>query len=349
MSKQGRRKVYVGRVHLGRGKYKWVGRFPTRRQRDDAVARVRAELGRGRDADTRTVQAQVDAFLADYRETHKPSSYDAARGPLQLFAEEFGQRPLRSITRPEAIDYARSVPRSRIPIVVQMFNAAVDEERLERNPFRGLTKRTKGRSAQNPPTAEELSRLLDACSVHGWYAPQMRALVQFAAYTGMRRGELFALEWSDIDFEGKRIYVQRRVYKGRLDLPKSNKVRRIALTPSARDALLGHPRDGALVFRAKQGKRFSEPTLSEYWRLVKARAGLEFDFYLATKHYAVHYLFRKLRLSDTAIAEQMGWSRAATGKLLDTYGHGHIDALEEIDAAFENNVTPLRAVESDAS
>jgi hypothetical protein len=36
-------------------------------------------------------------------------------------------------------------------------------------------------------------------------------------------------------------------------------------------------------------------------------------------------------------------------KLLWTYGHGDIGALEEVDRAFTSTVTPLRAVSSDAS
>jgi integrase len=53
----------------------------------------------------------------------------------------------------------------------------------------------------------------------------MRALILFAAHTALRPGELFALEWSDIDFERRRINVARRVYKGSLALPKNNKTR----------------------------------------------------------------------------------------------------------------------------
>jgi integrase len=59
--------------------------------------------------------------------------------------------------------------------------------------------------------------------VHGWYAPQMRALITFAAYAGMRPGELFVLEWGDIDFDAMRVDVKRRLYRGQVDLPKSNK------------------------------------------------------------------------------------------------------------------------------
>jgi integrase len=111
----------------------------------------------------------------------------------------------------------------------------------------------------------------------------MRNLITFAAFTGMRPGELFAFEWGDVDMHAMRIDVRRRLYRGRTDLPKSGKPRRIALPPPARDALLGQPRDGALVFRAKRGGQLSQPTLSGYWGKVLAAAGLDFDFYLATK------------------------------------------------------------------
>jgi integrase len=90
----------------------------------------------------------------------------------------------------------------------------------------------------------------------------MRNLITFAAFTGMRPGEIFALEWGDVNMEAIRIDVRRRVYRGNLDLPKSNKPRRIALTPPARDALLGQPHIGPLVFTGNRGGRLSQPTLS---------------------------------------------------------------------------------------
>jgi hypothetical protein len=55
-----------------------------------------------------------------------------------------------------------------------------------------------------------------------------------------------------INFETMRIDVKRRLYRGQVDLPKSNKTQRIALTPPARDVLLGLPTrpDGGLVFQS---------------------------------------------------------------------------------------------------
>jgi len=57
---------------------------------------------------------------------------------------------------------------------------------------------------------------------------------------------------------------------------------------------------------SKRGVRLAQPTLSGYWGNVLARADLEFDFYLASKHYCVHYMHATLDLSPRVIAEQMG-------------------------------------------
>jgi hypothetical protein len=80
------------------------------------------------------------------------------------------------------------------------------------------------------------------------------------------------------------------------------------------------------VFANKTGGRLTQPTLTAYWGKVKARANLEFDFYLATKHMSVHRLF-KLGLSTRAISAQMGWSEKAVEKLLRVYGHADVVAL----------------------
>ena len=354
-------RVYLGQDESGRERYEWVGRFPTKRERDGAVARRKLELA------DESAQARLPAgervTVAEYADLtlvrkvdgrlrtndgrpFKDSSLDTERAALRAFKAAFADRPLASIERHEAIAWAERSPAGAVAVVVTLFNRAVDEEVVDRNPFRGLGRRGRGRSDQDPPTVDEFERLLDACDALDDYAPQMRALLVFGAYTGMRPGELFALEWSDIDFAANRVQVQRRVYKGRVDLPKSNQARTIALPPPARDVLLGQPtRSGDLVFRSKRGDRLSQATLSGYWSQVKARAALDFDFYLATKHYGVHLLYR-LGLSTRAIGAQMGWSEGAVEKLLRVYGHIDLVALGEVDKLYERQVVPLRSVRS---
>jgi len=84
-----------------------------------------------------------------------------------------------------------------------------------------------------------------------------------------------------------------------------------------------------LVFVGKRGTRLTAVSLSVYWKAVKERAGLDFDFYTATKHYGVHLLY-KLGLSRRAIAAQTGWSERGVDDLLRTYGHTDLVALAEV-------------------
>jgi transcriptional regulator with XRE-family HTH domain len=79
-----------------------------------------------------------------------------------------------------------------------------------------------------------------------------------------------------------------------------------------------------------------EVELAGYWAQVKAKAGLDFDFYHSTKHYGVHYMWSDpdLRMSPRAIAALAGWKVSTVIEMLGTYGHGDVGALEEVDAAF---------------
>lgn len=42
---------------------------------------------------------------------------------------------------------------------------------------------------------------------------QFQTLIQLAIFTGARRGELVALKFSDIDFEQRKITIERAAYK----------------------------------------------------------------------------------------------------------------------------------------
>jgi integrase len=230
-----------------------------------------------------------------------------------------------------------------MPQVVALFNYAKRMEVVERNPFDGLGggSRGRGRADENPPTVKQLAALRDACDVLGDYASQMRDLMDFAALTLMRPSELYELRHPDVDLVANRIEVSRRVYRGKVDTPKNGRAKTIALVPPARAILMRQPtrtRDDGLVFVGKQGNRLNAPTMSGYWRLVNARAGLDFDFYLATKHLGVHELY-KLGLSRRAIAAQAGWSEHDVDAILRIYGHLDLVALAEVDALYAEGET----------
>jgi integrase len=337
-AKTWRARVYIGRDQDGRQQFHYIGRFATKRERDNAVAH--AIVDRPWEAKpAMTCGHWCERYLERFARRHKASSLGTARQSLKRFRADFGDRPIDQLEPVEAEDWVQTVPRSAVPHVISMFNYAVKMRAVVHNPFAGLGCKGRGRADKNPPTVAELERLLDGCDALGDYAPQMRAIVIFAAYTGMRPGELFELRWSDIDLAANRIHVSRRLYRGAVDTPKSGRSKTIALPPPARDVLMRQPtRALELVFVSKWGMQLTASNFEKYWNAVRTRAGLQFEFYLATKHYGVHLLYR-LSLSQRAIAAQMGWSEKSVEDLLRTYGHADLVALAEVDQLYLSDLS----------
>jgi integrase len=338
-------RVFIGRDETGKQQFHWLGRFDTKRERDDAIARAKTE----RPWETRppgqmTCGEWADRYLARYerlveRGELKWSSLDTTRTSIKAFRRDFADRAPGSVSPVEAEDWADMVPPAAVAQAVAVFNYAVRMQAVPSNPFIGLGgKRSRGRRDMPPPTVEQLEALREACDALGDYGRQMRDFLDFAGLTLMRPGELFELRYTDVDLRANRIVVSRRLLRGRVDTPKSNRAKTIALPPPARDILLRQPtrgREDGLVFVGKTGTRMNASLLSLYWANVRSRAGLDvtFDFYRCSKHWGVHRLYL-LGLSARAIAAQAGWRESAVEALLTVYGHKDLVALAEVDALY---------------
>lgn len=165
-------RIYTGRDEHGKQTFEWVGRYATRRERDNAVAERRVQLMHGIKETLPTVDEYVERYLREYERTHKGSSHGTAADSLKHFRRDFAGRRL-DIPRAEAKDWANGdgawktrgpVPAGAVHSVVTLYNHAISEDDLplDRNPFRNLGQRSKGRSEQPPPTEEEFRRLLEA-------------------------------------------------------------------------------------------------------------------------------------------------------------------------------------------
>jgi integrase len=194
----GKRAKYLGRIWID-GESRYIGYYCTQRERKAAQEAAKAaNTERVRDLEAPpgeriTCDEWADRWLAKREREGKASSLGTARQSLKAFPEKFGGRPIGAVEPVEAEDWALMVPPSSVPPVVTMFNYAVRQRVIPHNPFAGTGTRSRGRADTPPPTAKELERLLDACDALGDYGPQMRALVVFAGYTGMRPGELYEL------------------------------------------------------------------------------------------------------------------------------------------------------------
>ena len=109
---------------------------------------------------------------------------------------------------------------------------------------------------------------------------QDAAIYMTAAFTGLRRGELIALHWRDVDFAGSTIRVRGNYSEGVLTTPKSGKVRAVPMAPDVASALarLGDREnwvgDDDLVFVGVAGGYLDGSALRRRYGAALERAGL---------------------------------------------------------------------------
>jgi integrase len=124
-----------------------------------------------------------------------------------------------------------------------MLNSAVEDEILGVNYALKIGKFTKGKAERqqhiSPFTREEVAVFLDAVQA---YFPTYHPFVLTLARTGMRLGEALALQWGDVDFEGRFIEVRRNLVSGRIETPKSGKTRRVDMSLQLAGAIQEHLR-----------------------------------------------------------------------------------------------------------
>jgi integrase len=101
-----------------------------------------------------------------------------------------------------------------------------------------------------------------------------------AAFTGLRRGELLALRWRDVDFAGSTIRVRASYAGGALTTPKSGKVRAVPMAPDVATAIAGLSRrhdwvgDDDLVFPGEAGSYLDGSALRRRFKVALGNAGL---------------------------------------------------------------------------
>lgn len=148
-----------------------------------------------------------------------------------------------------------------------------------------------------------------------------------AISTGMRRGELLALKWEDVDFSSHRIYVRRNLSqingKGLvIGEPKSEKSRRpIALPQFALDVLLDHRIEGKsdFVFATGNGTPFSPRNVLRHFKETLKKAGLPEETRLHDLRHTFASLLLAADVHPKIVQEALGHSSVTI--TLDTYSH----------------------------
>jgi integrase len=96
-----------------------------------------------------------------------------------------------------------------------LFNHGRRHDLCDRNPIEWVRQSAKRRTAPDILTTNEVQGLLANLRF------RERTLVLLAVTTGLRRSELFALKWKDVDFQAKQIYVTRSIVQNVIGICKT--------------------------------------------------------------------------------------------------------------------------------
>lgn len=200
---------------------------------------------------------------------------------VRAFAKEFAGRSLSSITPQEAAEYATRHP-ATTKEVHAMLNDALAMKLITRNAFTGIRQVAgKGRRDIFVLTDQELQELCDiARAIYRDFGDMFAAMIQTAAWTGLRPGELFLvslnpddhINYADVDARVLHVEWQAHSRVRKTTRPKNNSMREVILLPGALDALRSIERTqepGEVLFRTKQGKPFSQRSFFYYWSSVR--------------------------------------------------------------------------------
>jgi len=134
-----------------------------------------------------------------------------ARADVQALADRMTAEGLAASTVQNTLDPLRVI-----------YRRALRRDVVAVDPTEGLELRTPDGRRERIASPEEAAALLAALTV------EERALWATALYAGLRRGELRALRWSDVDLAGRRVRVERSWddCDGERDGPKSDAGRR---------------------------------------------------------------------------------------------------------------------------
>jgi integrase len=276
------------------------------------LAQTRAEVIRGGVFETprnATVSDALDEWLRYSVEERriKTSTETEYRSSVETHLRPvFGHLRLREVTPPVVEAWKRRLlerglsPRSVNKLLTNLhgvFGRARKAYGLRSNPVAGverLPERYSGELEFFSP--EEVMALVRAAACE-----RDAAIFLTAAFTGLRRGELVALRWRDVDFAGEAIRVRASYTYGALTAPKSGKVRSVPMVPEVARALArlaANPADDELVFPGERGEYLDGSALRRRYEDAIERAGVR-----RIRFHDLRHTFGSLAINRASIVE----------------------------------------------
>lgn len=267
-----------------------------------------------------------------------------------------GMHKVQKITTAQINDYIATKLKSGLTpatvlrhkaILHNMLDLAVREGIIIRNVVTHCNPIKKREREKRPLTPEETSKILAAArSIYeedngkGNRFYQLYHILRTALTTGMRRGEILALKWENIDTENNTITVKENVVevKGglRLESPKTEKSRRVVQVSSNLLKQLEELQSSSeFVFHTRDGNLLAPSNVCRAYRKLLKGLGIGGTSFHSLRHTNATR-GREAGQDIKVISERLGHSNVAT--TIRIYNHTsteeHRKAAEQLDAMF---------------
>ena len=178
-----------------------------------ALRQAEVTLGKFRREDVQAKHTNITLkqIFKDYLEVSKHKKYiKQLESNERFWLKKFGERSASSIKRSEIEKVQNDTRVTKKPATCNrnlaciraVYNHAVDTEKLDKNPCRGIKSFQENNKRDRWLTEDEESRLLPLLPF------DLKQAVIISMNTGLRKTEQFSLKWSDVDIPNKTIRVQ---------------------------------------------------------------------------------------------------------------------------------------------
>jgi integrase len=328
--------LWVGELRLHGKRYTVYGTTKRQCQEKMKDRERKAESGLSADADQYTLGAWLTRWLANIEPTVEPKTYAPYEQHVRLhITPHIGTIKLVKLRRAHVRGLYATLASSGMSAPMQRkvgttltiaLNAAVEDELLIGNPAARIKKPKAPKADIEVLTPEEVAKLLEAAS-----EDRLSAFYRTALDSGCRPGELFALRWPDVDFEGGFLTISKALEEIggslRVKVPKTKKSRRrvdlstdtLAALAEHRKAMLAAGFIDSPVFCDTEGGFLRIQNLyRDSWHPLLKRGGLR-QMGLYSLWHTCATLLLLADVSPKVVSERLGHSTITL--TLDTYSH----------------------------
>ncbi|MFB6230470.1 MAG: tyrosine-type recombinase/integrase [Salinibacter sp.] len=181
----------------------------------------------GAPSENLNVAEAVEEFLDDKQGTVRDNTHDTYEQQLEAWVEETTpglmlQDVMEEHLRPYLFqaDTSRATKRKRYRHLRLFFNWAEEQDHIDESPLGGIDQPKKQEKKPEYLTPSQVDTLLSTIDEHAentedavGRSPDVQWIkdaIRIAVSTGLRRGELFNLRWSDVDLESRMLFVRNR-------------------------------------------------------------------------------------------------------------------------------------------